>query len=153
MNALLKKAWSEVVDPMIRRPKRVQVAALCYRTTPDDQKEILLITSRDTGRWILPKGWPIDGKDALGSALSEAWEEAGVKPGNSDAAPIGTYEYVKRLAGGEPVNCVTEVFAVEVSELAEDYPERPERQREWVSPEVAADRVDEPQLRDILREF
>ena len=153
MNSLLKKAWSEVVDPLIRRPKRVQVAALCYRVTGSGQKEVLLITSRDSGRWILPKGWPMDGKDALESAIEEAWEEAGVKPGNASTAPIGQYEYTKHLDGGEPVPCLTDVFAVEVEELADTYPEQPERQREWVSPSMAADRVDEPQLREILKDF
>lgn len=153
MNTLLKKAWSEVVDPMIRRPKRVQVAALCYRKSDAGQKEVLLITSRDSGRWILPKGWPIDGKDALASAIEEAWEEAGVRPGSTQSEPIGQYEYSKALDGGEPVPCITEVFAIEVGELADNYPEQPERQREWVSPDEAASRVDEPQLRDILKEF
>ncbi len=56
-----------------------------------------MITSRDTGRWILPKGWPIDGLDEAGSALQEAWEEAGVKDGRIANAPIGTFDYQKRF--------------------------------------------------------
>jgi hypothetical protein len=78
MNKQFQKAWSELLSPFLRRPKRLQVAALCYKQANDtDDKEILLVTSRDTGRWIIPKGWPIDGKNASEAALQEAWEEAG----------------------------------------------------------------------------
>ena len=80
MVGFIKKAWSEVLHPMLQRPKRLQVAALCYRRD-GDSKEVLLVTSRGTGRWILPKGWPIDGLDAGEAALQEAWEEAGVRKG------------------------------------------------------------------------
>ena len=55
---ILKKAWEEVVQPMVRRPNRVQVAAICYQGKGADRK-VLMITSRETKRWILPKGWPM----------------------------------------------------------------------------------------------
>lgn len=153
MTSLLKKAWSEYVGPMVRRPERVQVAALCYRTTKKGQKEVLLITSRDTGRWILPKGWPVEGLDAAQSAMLEAWEEAGVANGNIRPEPLGDYEYLKRFAGGAKARCRTQVFPVEVEKLANDFPEADERRRKWVAPKKAAKMVDEPQLRDILRAF
>ena len=57
----LQKAWTELVLPLLRRPERMQVSALCHRRDASGKTEILLITSRGTGRWILPKGWPIDG--------------------------------------------------------------------------------------------
>ena len=78
MTSAISKAWEEVVRPMLLRPKRVQVAALCFRET-DTGKDVLLITSRGTGRWIVPKGWPIDGMGGSEAALREAWEEAGVR--------------------------------------------------------------------------
>jgi len=152
MTLLLQKAWDEVVEPFLRRPKRVQVAALCYRKV-GKQKEVLLITSRDTGRWILPKGWPIAGKDAGGAAMQEAWEEAGVKKGQVANDAVGTFDYKKRLDGGSQAPCRTQVFPVEVRELSSEFPERGERKRKWVSPADAAEMVSEPELQDILRAF
>ena len=152
MTHFLQTAWSEFLDPLFRRPKRVQVAALCYRKRKSG-KEVLLITSRDTGRWILPKGWPIDGLDEQGSALQEAWEEAGVRDGRIGDGPIGTFEYQKRFEGGAEATCKTQVFPVEVDKLAQDFPERAERRRKWVTPGKAAKMVNEPQLRDLLRGF
>ena len=153
MASLLKKAWTEVVDPLIRRPKRVQVAALCYRQTKKHGKEVLLITSRGQGRWIIPKGWPIDGLDAAEAALQEAWEEAGVMGGKIANAPLGVFEYEKRLDSGGSAICRTKVFPVEVEELSADFPEASERTLKWVSPQKAADMVEEPQLQEILRDF
>ena len=62
MSNIIAQAWEEMIKPILFRPKRVQVAALCHRTNTGN-KEVLMITSRGTGRWILPKGWPINGKD------------------------------------------------------------------------------------------
>jgi len=146
----LKAAWTGMVQPLMSRPKRLQVAALCLRGS-DAAKEVLLITSRDTGRWILPKGWPIDGLTAPGAALQEAWEEAGVKSGTIAEVPLGSYDYDKRLEGGVPVCVEVKVYAVEDAQLTDAYPEVDERSRRWMSPSEAASLVDEPGLRDILR--
>ena len=134
------------------RPAAVQVAALCYRETSVG-KQVLLITSRDTGRWIVPKGWPIKGKNGAESALQEAWEEAGVKRAEVKQKPIGTYAYDKGLGGGDSVEVLTHVYLTEVKELSEDYPEADERERVWIAPGEAANRVDEPELKDILNTF
>lgn len=142
----------ELVRPIFLRPRRLQVAALCYRQA-QDSKEVLLITSRGSGRWIIPKGWPIDGKDAPGAALQEAWEEAGVRAGRVTSKAVGVYFYDKELSTGLPVPVETLVFAVEVSQLATDYPEVAQRSRKWVSPAVAAHMVKEPDLQKILREM
>jgi len=136
--------------PMLQRPKRVQVAALCYRETPEG-KEVLLITSRDTGRWIVPKGWPIDGLDGAGAALQEAWEEAGVKRAQITREPVGMYEYDKGLGEGLSTPVLTSVYAAEVQELRAEYPEADERTRAWYCPQDAAELVDEPELKAILR--
>lgn len=149
---IFKKAWANYVQPMVQRPDRVQVAAVCFQGTGADRK-VLMITSRETKRWIVPKGWPIDGLDASAAAAQEAWEEAGVKPANIQSEPLGTYDYQKRLEGGATVSCATQVFAIEVAHLEDDFPEVSERERRWVHPKEAAEMVEEPGLRAILQAF
>ena len=152
MTNALKKAWADFLRPLLKRPRRLQVAALCYRQNDDDAaKSVLLVTSRDTGRWIIPQGWPIAGLDAPGAALQEAWEEAGVREGRVTGAALGSYGYDKQLASGLPVPVETLVFPVAVDRLEDDFPEAAQRSRTWVSPAAAADMVREPELRDILR--
>lgn len=136
----------------IKRRRRQQVAALCWREN-GKKREVLLITSRDTGRWIIPKGWPIDGLDACETALQEAWEEAGVAKAKVRDRKLGTYDYVKRVEDGEDIAVRATVFPCKVKKLAADYPEVEERDREWVSPKEAARRVDEPELKSILKQL
>ena len=152
MTGAFKKAWAEVVQPMFSRPRRLQVAALCCKQTEKGER-VLLITSRDTGRWILPKGWPIDGLTAPDAALQEAWEEAGVKKAHIRRTPVGSYEYDKILEGGVPVPVDVQVYRVDVDKLADAYPEADERTRRWVSPADAAELVDEDSLKDLLRQM
>ncbi|WP_171100263.1 NUDIX hydrolase [Ruegeria sp. HKCCD7255] len=146
----LRKILQKVVRPMILRPKRVQFAALCTRKKKS-QTQVLLITSRDTGRWVIPKGWPIDGLDGAGSAAQEAWEEAGVRITASDTIPMGHFTYDKVLKDGSAVPVRTTVYRVHVKELADEFPEAGQREREWVTPQEAAKRVHEPELSAILR--
>ncbi len=150
MTNVLKLAWSELFSPLLQRPKRVQVAALCYRQGASG-KDVLLITSRDTGRWILPKGWPINGLNGPETALREAWEEAGVKTAEIEAEATGRFDYVKRLDSGGAAQVETQVYLTRVIDMRNDFPEAAERKRAWVAPEEAANMVDEPGLRDILR--
>jgi 8-oxo-dGTP pyrophosphatase MutT (NUDIX family) len=135
---------------MLRRPKRIQVAALCYRDT-EAGKDVLLITSRDTGRWIVPKGWPIDGLNGAQAALQEAWEEAGVTDAEIQPEAIGTYDYVKELNSGGKAQVETQVYLARVDVLASEYPEVDERTRRWVAPATAVGMVQEQGLKDILR--
>ncbi|MGR3795556.1 NUDIX hydrolase [Vannielia litorea] len=135
---------------MLQRPRRLQVGALCYRKS-GGEKQVLLVTSRGTGRWIIPKGWPMRGKDAAGAALQEAWEEAGVRSQKRPKAAIGSYTYEKTRDEGWGVPVETLVFPVKVEELAEEFPEASERRRKWVSPKDAANMVQEPELQEILR--
>jgi 8-oxo-dGTP pyrophosphatase MutT (NUDIX family) len=150
MTGLLRTTWAEYIAPMFQRPRRLQVAALCYRGA-GDQKEVLLITSRGTGRWIIPKGWLMRGLDAREAAMREAWEEAGVASGSGDATPIGTYSYHKQLDDGLALPIETLVFPVAVEAMKDDFPEAHERRRKWVSASDAANLVDEPGLKSILR--
>ncbi|MBY6135291.1 NUDIX hydrolase [Nocardioides marinus] len=152
MTRTLTRAWEEIVKPLLRRPNRLQVAALCYRTG-ESGKEVLMITSRGTGRWIIPKGWPIDGKNGPDSALQEAWEEAGVRKARVSERPIGEYNYMKRHDNGTDEPVTTLIFAAEVEELEDSYPEAAERNRQWMSPQEAATLVHEPQLQDVLRKL
>ena len=94
----LRSAWQGYVLPMLQRPKRLQVAALCYRGE-GDKTEVLIVSSRGTGRWIIPKGWPIRGLTSAQAALQEAWEEAGVRKGRTTGEVIGSYTYKKRKSG------------------------------------------------------
>jgi len=152
MTPSLSRAWEEILRPMIFRPKRLQVAALCYRKT-DKGTDVLMVTSRGTGRWILPKGWPISGKDGAESALQEAWEEAGVKKATIQGAPIGHYEYLKNLGKGRAETVQTLVYIAKVTKLSKSYPERDQRKRQWVSADEAANLVHEPKLRALLRQL
>src|SRR5580700_8279053 len=81
---------------------RIQYAALPYRSTGSSGTEVMLLTSRQTKRWIIPKGWPMRGKTPHASAAREAFEEAGVI-GQVAKRPIGSYSYVKGLEGGDTV--------------------------------------------------
>ena len=148
----ISKAWADYVQPILQRPRRLQVAALCYKQSRG-AKKVLLITSRDTGRWIIPKGWPMNGKNASEAAMQEAWEEAGVREGTVTGEALGYYNYDKELKTGLPVAVETLVFPVEVTEMRDNFPEAGERTRKWVSPEEAADMVREPELQDMLREL
>ncbi|QDY68385.1 NUDIX hydrolase [Qingshengfaniella alkalisoli] len=149
MATILKKTWEEYIRPLIRRPDRIQLAALCYRETQDGLK-ILLITSRGTGRWIIPKGWPMNGMDGAQAALEEAWEEAGVAEGDVWATPLGDYGYLKEIDTGPPVPTRAVIYPVKVVTMRETFPESDQRRRQWFSPEEASKLVDEPELRDIL---
>lgn len=152
MQKAVKLTWDSVVQPLLKRPPALQVAALCYRARKG-QVELLLITSRGTGRWIIPKGWPIDGRDGPGTALQEAWEEAGIKVGRVSSAAIGQFAYGKRLENNAVVPCLAEVYALRVDKMSNDFPERKQRRRKWVTPKRAAKMVDEPELKELLRHF
>lgn len=150
---MLSALFENYIRPMITRPPRFQTAALCYAPRTDGPA-ILMITSRDTGRWVVPKGWPKAGTDALGTAIEEAWEEAGVTPmPGHRKRELGQYLYDKRLEGGVPAPTVVKVFALPVLRLSEDYPEKDERERRWMSIAEAAEAVDEPGLRDLILEL
>lgn len=125
-----------------------QHAAMCWRLKRG-AVEVLLVTSRDTGRWVIPKGWPCKSLPPPESAAKEAWEEAGVE-GDIGTVPLGTYTYPKRRAPLPPLPCLVTVFPLHVSRLAEKFPERKQRKRKWFSAKKAARLVDEPELREIL---
>jgi len=128
----------------------VQYAALPYRLR--DGLELLLISSRETGRWVLPKGWPMKGKKAHAAAAREALEEAGVK-GKIGKSAVGTYSYGKRLANGAVVDCTVEVYPLAVERQLERWPEMNQRTCRWFSPSEAAGEVAEPELGALIKVF
>ncbi len=151
MLSTLPSTLGTFLGPLFRRPKHLQMAALCHRGH-GAAKEYLLVTSRDTGRWIIPKGWPIRGLSANETALREAWEEAGVAEGEASDEPIGIYTYDKRRDNGFSVPVETLVYSVSVQDVADDYPEVDQRDRTWVNASEAAKMVQEPELKAILRD-
>ena len=134
---------------------RMQCAALCWRQV-QGRIEVLLVTSRETGRWVIPKGWPIEGLPETEGAAREAWEEAGVQ-GEIGAACLGVYSYDKVIdrAGEAPqaVPCVVAVYAMQVTELRKEFPEASERRIKWFSPGKAARKVVEPDLAALIAGF
>mgnify|MGYP006283115083 FL=1 len=109
-----------------------------------------MVTSRDTGRWIVPKGWLMDDAKPWQAAEIEALEEAGAK-GFVGREDIGEYTYDKRLDDGSVLTCRVRVYPMRVEKLKRTWKERGERKRRWFSPEAAARRVQEPELADMLR--
>jgi len=134
-------------------PTLVQLAALCWRRgAADGGVEVLLVTS-STGRWILPKGWPMSGKTPAQTAMTEAWEEAGVSKGKVSRRPVGSFIGLKRTLAGDDLSCQTKVYAVKVQKSVKEYPESDRRGLVWVSPALAVTMVTEDGLRDILRKL
>lgn len=129
-----------------------QFAALPYRRSKGGKIEILLVTSRETRRWIIPKGWPISGVEPHNLAALEAMEEAGVT-GKVEEKPIGAYRYEKKRSDGTIVLCTVDTFALEVEERMPTWPEQGERERKWFGLEEAAQKVQEPELRALLKKF
>jgi 8-oxo-dGTP pyrophosphatase MutT (NUDIX family) len=128
-----------------------QVGALPVRRGPDGSLLVLLVTTLQTQRWIIPKGWPWPGQQDCISAAAEAREEAGVL-GEAREGSIGSYTYEKRRPSGRlPVR--VSVFLLEVEEELETWPECERRQRAWFTLSDAADAVGEPELRSLLLEF
>lgn len=128
---------------------RTQYGAICWRAARHGV-EVLLITSRDTGRWVIPKGWPIRDLAPEASAAREAWEEAGVE-GAADPHCLGLYSYDKGVGPERrPVPCVVAVYGLHVAHLADRFPEREQRRRKWFSPRKAARKVAEPELQALL---
>jgi len=130
---------------------RPQVGALCWRIGKGGLR-VLLITSRDTGRWIVPKGWVIDPLDPAASALTEAWEEAGVQ-GRASGGRIGQFVYPKVLADGIALPVRVDLFPVEVLRLKRRFPEADQRERSWFTRDEAARRLSDPAIAQLVRTF
>jgi len=129
---------------------RTQFAALCYRIK-NDKVQFCLVTSRRSGRWIVPKGWPMNGETPMDAAATEAYEEAGVR-GTVQPRPIGVFSYYKVFSEDE-LPCIAVVYPLKVKKVLKTWPEKKERTRKWVPRKKAAALVDDPELRDIILGF
>ncbi|HEX3699560.1 MAG TPA: NUDIX hydrolase [Phenylobacterium sp.] len=134
-----------------RRGPRQQFAALPWRRTGTGV-EVLLITSRETRRWVIPKGWGKKGEPATVAAAREALEETGAG-GRMAEVPLGHYRYQKVLKNGAQQRVRVAVYALEVVHEHEDWPEKQIREKLWIAPAEAATLVDEPELRALIAAF
>lgn len=130
---------------------RTQFAALCWRKKRG-KVQILLVTSRRRKRWIVPKGWPMEGKTPAECALIEAWEEAGVQGVASDAC-IGVYSYARLREGEAIIPCLAMLYPVQVKTLKKKFPEVRDRRRKWVSRKKAAKMVGQRELQKLIIGF
>lgn len=126
-----------------------QVAAIPYRLNERGEIEVMLVTSRTTRRFIVPKGWPMKGKSARKAATIEAQEEAGVL-GKTLKEPAGTYTYWKRLSN-RFVRVDVIVYLLTVTEELANWQEARRRQRAWLAPADAAMLIDEPDLSTLVK--
>jgi 8-oxo-dGTP pyrophosphatase MutT (NUDIX family) len=110
----------------------------------------MLVTSRETRRWIIPKGWPKRGKSPHRSAAREAFEEAGVLGAVSRRA-VGSFSYEKRMKNGRSVECEVRVFPLEVKRQRRQWPEKQERRVQWLSAAKAAEKVKDPLLGKMIQ--
>lgn len=125
-----------------------QYAALPWRDTGHGI-EILLITSRETRRWVIPKGWPMPGLTPVEAATREAFEEAGAG-GVVAKKPLGRYHYDKRIKGGGALPVEVEVYGLEVMIRHPAWPEQGQRSERWFRPVEAAGLVAEPGLKKLI---
>jgi 8-oxo-dGTP pyrophosphatase MutT (NUDIX family) len=130
---------------------RQQVGALCYRIDmATNDLEVLLITTRESHRWAIPKGWPMNGKSPHQAAKQEALEEAGVS-GKVSKRVFGHFTYLKCLADGEKVPCMVEVHLLRAEHAVTAYKEQGQRKILWCSCFEAAVKVGEPELKGLFR--
>jgi 8-oxo-dGTP pyrophosphatase MutT (NUDIX family) len=138
-----------VLDPRAQAEARRQSAALPVLGSGAAMR-VVLITSRETRRWVVPKGWIEPREAPHRSAAREAFEEAGLQ-GEAEGDPLGAYAYPKRLASGAVLATEVLVFRFRVARLLQDWPERRERERRLFTPDAAAALVAEPGLAALLR--
>lgn len=129
-----------------------QIAALPLHWDAKGKLRVLMVTSRETRRWVMPKGWLMDEDRPWHTAKTEALEEAGAVGFVADE-PVGAYHYLKRRRGGDTVRCRVAVYPMIVENLNRRWKERKERKRHWFSLRSAARLVDENELSELLNEL
>ncbi|MGJ8570863.1 MAG: NUDIX hydrolase [Hoeflea sp.] len=140
----------EIERKLRKKPKR-QSAAAVFRGS-GDKCELLLITSRDTARWIVPKGWIEDGEDGAEAAVRETWEEAGLIGEVLPGGPVGQYRYIKQRGRRSDAVCEVDVYILKLLEQRDLWPERDERRRKWFPVATAIGLVAEDGLKNVIRD-
>lgn len=146
------KNHASAVDSNDPEQLPIQTGALPWRLGKGKGIEVMLVTSRRSGRWTIPKGWPMPGKTLAEAAAQEAFEEGGVT-GTVDPKPIGTFRHVKQQTppGDIEVNIV--VHPLWVDHELPKWPELGQRKRKWFTLKDAAKRVGSPELSELIRQF
>jgi 8-oxo-dGTP pyrophosphatase MutT (NUDIX family) len=156
-SALLDMPWNSLVPFPLNGghgeasmgKARKQYGAVPYRIRAGSV-EVLLVTSRQTKRWIVPKGWPK--KTPRHTAKSEAYEESGVR-GKLRRRALGSFEYRKKMTRGRKVKCLLKLFPLAVRKQAKSWPEQQERQTRWFKLNEATSRCSDAGLARLLRKF
>lgn len=148
-----KKAGKKPGKKKKKAEKRaLQVAALPIRTTKTGKVKVLMVTTRDGGRWVIPKGWQMKGETPWAAAHIEAQEEAGAL-GQICPQSLGSFHYRKRLRGGRKLRARVRVYPLLVEELMANWKESGQRKRKWFSVKAAAKRVREEELAALLAQL
>lgn len=145
------KSYTSIMTQATNGDLPIQTGVLPWRLVRNKRLEVLLVTSRRSGRWMIPKGWPMPGKSLAEAAAQEAFEEAGIK-GTVDPTPIGTFRHVKQKFLGGDLEVSIVVHPMWVDREFPKWPELGQRKRRWFSPKDAAKRVDSPELGDLIRQ-
>jgi uncharacterized protein len=129
-----------------------QYGVIAYRRDPVGRLSILLITSRQTRRWVVPRGNMMTSLSPAEAAAQEAWEEAGIVGLVSDD-PVGSYDYLKRKKDGSAVRASVELYPFRVAEQKAEWPEKGQRETRWFDQAEAAAVVEEPGLSSLISSF
>jgi 8-oxo-dGTP pyrophosphatase MutT (NUDIX family) len=148
--AAARTHWGAMAKRKVRRA--VQFGALPWRIGRRGTREVMLLTSRETRRWVIPKGWPIKGRKPREVVSQEAYEEAGLTGYIVSKRPLGNYHYEKRLAK-RAILCEVRVFLFRVDEQLDDWPEKSARETRWFDAAEAAALIEEGGLAEIIVRF
>ncbi len=149
-DVVIDTVGQEAGDVVEASEPRRQYAALPFRLAPDGSLQVLLITSRSTRRWIIPKGWPMGQRAPHKVAEREAMEEAGIA-GRIRKQPLGSYGYDKLMSDGSRVRCRVDVYPLDVRKEKASWPEKKRRERRWMAVEEAASLADDAELVPLIR--
>jgi 8-oxo-dGTP pyrophosphatase MutT (NUDIX family) len=130
----------------------IQFAALPWRIGEGGRREVMLLTSRETRRWVIPKGWPMKGRKPAQVASQEAYEEAGLIGQIVSKRPLGSFHFQKQLTKSERL-CQVRVFSFRVERQLDDWPEKAQRETKWFDATEAATLVEEVGLAGIIERF
>ena len=137
---------------MAHKSGDIQFAALPWRINEDGRSQVMLLTTRETRRWTIPKGWPMKGRKPAEVASQEAYEEAGLVGHIVGKRPLGVFHYEKQLAK-ESRLCQVRVFSFRVERQLDDWPEKQQRETKWFDATEAAALVEEDGLHGIISRF